>query len=73
MISFTGISTGKETCTGTKHIMLHAEVLEIPHFKTNFPRKTIRTTRPMKWNSPEKHISEAKTIKHFRNKIKNNI
>ena len=27
----------------------------------------------MKWNLTEKHVKEAKTIKHFRNKIKKNI
>ena len=30
-------------------------------------------TGPMKWNVTEKRVKEAKTIKHFRNKIKNNI
>ena len=51
----------------------HAEDYEIPHFKTNFARKTIRATGPIKWNLTEKHVKEAKTIKHFRNKIKKNI
>ena len=27
----------------------------------------------MKWNLTEKHVKEANTIKHFRNKIKKNI
>ena len=48
----------------------HAEDYEIPHFKSHFARKTIRATGPMKWNLTEKHVKEAKTIKHFRNKIK---
>ena len=43
----------------------HAEVYEIPHFKTNFARKTIRATGPMKWISTEKRIKKAKTIKRF--------
>ena len=51
----------------------HSEDYEIPHFKTNFARKTIRATGPIKWNLTEKHVEEAKTIKHFRNKIKRNI
>ena len=51
----------------------HAEDYEIPHFKTNFARKTIRTTGPMQWNIIEKHDREAKTIKHFRNIIKKNL
>ena len=51
----------------------HAEDYKIPHFKTNFARKTIRATGPIKWNLTEKHVKEAKTIKHFRNKIKKNI
>ena len=51
----------------------HAKDYEIPHFKTNFARKTIRATGSMKWNLTEKHVKGAKTIKHFRNKIKKNI
>ena len=41
----------------------HAEDYEIPHFKTNFARKTIRATGPTKWNLTEKHVKEAKTIR----------
>ena len=51
----------------------HAEDYDIPHFKTNIARKTIRTTDPMQWNIIEKHDKEAKTIKHFRNNIKKNL
>ena len=51
----------------------HAEDYEIPHFKTNFAWKTIRATGPTKWNLTVKHVKEAKTMKHFRNKIKKNI
>ena len=56
-----------------KYQTRHAEDYEIPHFKTNFAQKTIRATGPTKWNLTEKHVKEARTIKHFRNKIKKNI
>ena len=70
-ISFTSISTSEKNLH--KYQTRHAEDYEIPHFKTNFVRKTIRATGPMKWNLAEKHVKEAKTIKHLRNKIKKNL
>ena len=48
----------KKACTGIKHVML-----KIPCFKTNFARKTIRATAPMKWNSTEKHIKKKRKNK----------
>ena len=72
LISFTSTLTSKKKKKKNLHRYQtrHAEDYEIPHFKTNFARKTIRATGPTKRNSTEKHIKEAKTIKHFRNKIK---
>jgi len=45
----------------------------IPQIKTNFAYKTIKTMGPVRWNSLQKHIKTAKTVKHFRSKMKNSM
>ena len=63
-ISFTSISTSKKVCIAIYQTR-HAEDYEIPHFKTNFARKTIRATGPMKWNLTEKTCQRNKNYKAF--------
>ncbi len=46
---------------------------EIPHAKTEFAHKTIRIAGPKKWNSLDKYIKAANSVKHFKSQMKNNI
>ena len=45
----------------------------IPKVRTDFAYKTIKTTGPIKWNSLQKDIKTAKSIKNFRVTIKDHM
>ena len=41
--------------------------------RTYFARKTIKNTGPVKWNSVDNLMKNAKTVTNFRLKIKDNV
>ena len=51
----------------------HANDLNLTNNKKTFSDRTLRTSGPILWNSLDNSIKRSKSVKHFRNQMKQNL
>ena len=54
-----------------KYLTRNANDYTLTRYKKVFSDQTVRTSGPILWNSLHQNLKMSKTVKHFRNQLKN--